>query len=988
MAKSHILLVGDRSDVYAHWLESSFEVTCCENWAGATQWLDQYSSQDLNDHSNDHLAAVVLIQLGDDQLLEPKLAEISDLRRSLAVVIISEQISELDPSYVLAASQLTPSLLQALIHQQISEVKCIQLRHQLDLEQSVNLLLQSIHCSSQLSHIFTAATVGVRNVLKIDQVLISQFLGELRRWLILAAEPSTAERQIPEQDTQVFERLARGEVVAVNSGAVIDVLTTRMQFQQFTSSYLIIPLIIDTEIWGSLSLVSYTLNRDWQHAELELGIKIGNQVAIAIQRHNFAQELQLELQERRQLEMQQRQTELALDESQQRYQQMIELQSDYILHYLQDTTIIFANHAFCHLLGLNLGEIIGKKWIDFLGDLQFREVLVKIKQLSLDTPTFIFESQDWRVNQTKGWTQWLNRGIFNRYGELVEIEAVGRDISALKEAELELKRLNQELEQRIQKRTAALWHSRETLRLTLENTPIGILTLSLSGDFLSVNQYGSMILGYSVSELLQKNLFDLIHPSSLQPTQNLLDQIQAGELNSGTLEQQFRHPGGSLIEAIVRIAVVRDPHGKPLHLVVGIEDLTARNRTQRYLETQLQYQNLSNQITQQIRQSLNLEQVLQVAVEQVMTSFQGDRAIIFQLFSDGQSKVVQEQVKPQFRTTLHTIWLDENFSQVVLGHYLEARPRIVRNVYEDPWSACLQEFMRGAQVKSKIVAPIIQHLQDSAQTSRWQMGNLQLWGLLVIHACEDFRDWQAQEAKLLQQVANQLAIAIQQADLYHQMQQQLSSKEKLSQQLGKELHQKEILLKEIHHRVKNNLQVMSSLLRLQFRKSTPEIKGLCEEYQNRIQSMALIHDQLHRSEDLANIDFYQYLRHLTTNLFQCYGVDGNLVKLHLSAQNIFLALDHSIPLGLIINEMVSNSLKYAFPIGYGNLEIRLTSRDGWLELMVADDGVGIPPNLDIANTDSLGMQLVHGLTAQLEGTLSCDRSSGTTFRVRFPVNPG
>ncbi|MDX1977815.1 MAG: PAS domain S-box protein [Pseudanabaenaceae cyanobacterium bins.68] len=969
MPKSHVLLVGDRSNLYTNWLLPSFEVTCCAS-LGAEINIE-------------HLAAVVVVQA----IAQISLADMLNLRQSLAVVIISEHMIDPQPSYVVPGRDLTPSLLRAVIWQQISETKCAQLRHQLSLEQAVNLLLQSIHSSSQLSDIFTAARLGVSRILQLDQVLIRQFWGELGRWTLSNPEPQTQELQIPEQDIQVFQRLRQGEVVAINSGAMIDGLTTRIDFQQFTCSYLIVPLIIDTEIWGSLSLACSAPNRAWQSPELELAIKIGNQIAIAIQRHNFAEDLQAELQERRQIEIQQQQTELALDESQQRYQQMIEMQSDYILHSLQDTTIIFANHALCNLLGLSLGQVIGKKWIDFIEPSEFEKIIGKIRQLCLDAPTFIFENEDQRAHQTKGWTQWLNRGIFNRYGELVEIQSVGRDISALKEAELELKRVNQELEERIQTRTAALWHSRETLRLTLENTPIGILTLSLNGNFLSANQFGCQIFGHDLPELLDMNLLDLIHPNCLNGTQSLLAEIQTGEVNGGTIEQQFIHPSGRLVEAIARIAIVRDHHGQPLHLVAGIEDVTERNRTQQYLQAQLQHQNLINQITQQVRQSLDLDQVLKVAVEQVMNFFQSDRAIIFQLFADGQSQIVKEQVKPEFSTTLHLSWLDENFTETVLRHYLQGQPRIVHNVYQDSWSACLQEFMQTAQIKSKIVAPIIQNVPLSDHPNRWQRGDLQLWGLLVVHACVDFRAWQPQEADLLQQVANQLAIALQQANLYHQVQQQLLSTEKLSLQLGKELHQKEILLKEIHHRVKNNLQVMSSLLRLQFRKSAPEVKLLSEEYQNRIQSMALIHDQLHRSEDLAHIDFYQYVTNLTSNLFQCYGADPKLIKLHLVVKDIFLPLDQSIPLGLIINELVSNCLKYAFPMTYGNLEIRLMLEDQCLELIVADDGVGIPADLDITTTDSLGMQLVHSLTAQLEGTVSCDRDSGTRFVLRFPLSP-
>jgi two-component sensor histidine kinase len=275
------------------------------------------------------------------------------------------------------------------------------------------------------------------------------------------------------------------------------------------------------------------------------------------------------------------------------------------------------------------------------------------------------------------------------------------------------------------------------------------------------------------------------------------------------------------------------------------------------------------------------------------------------------------------------------------------------------------------QIRANLIVPILN-------------GN-DLWGLLCIHQCSVPRHWEAEEISLVLQISNQLAIAIQQASLYQQVQEELANKDSLYLQLANELHQKKVLLKEVHHRVKNNLQVMSSLLRMQYRKTTPELKVLIEDYQNRIQAMALIHAQLHNNEDLVNINFRDYISDLMANLFQCYLNHSEHIEYKLDVMNIFLPLEQSISLGLIINELISNALKYAFPHGSGEINIQLKQTESQYHLIVADDGVGLPPDLDIANTESLGMQLIYSLTDQLEGTLLYNSDNGAKFQIFFPV---
>ncbi|MBW4640197.1 MAG: PAS domain S-box protein [Gloeocapsa sp. UFS-A4-WI-NPMV-4B04] len=214
----------------------------------------------------------------------------------------------------------------------------------------------------------------------------------------------------------------------------------------------------------------------------------------------------------------------------------------------------------------------------------------------------------------------------------------------------------------------------------------------------------------------------------------------------------------------------------------------------------------------------------------------------------------------------------------------------------------------------------------------------------------------------------------------------ITSLKRATEQIAASLKEKEVLLKEIHHRVKNNLQIISSLLNLQSGyvedKNTIEILQQCE---NRIASMALIHEHLYQSQDLARIDFADYVKTLTANLFSSYGIQSGDISFLVDVDNISLSIDAAIPCGLIINELVSNSLQHAFSLGKkGKICIGLhADNNNQLTLSVRDNGIGFAENLDFKNLDSLGLQIVIALTNQLEGTIELNRNNGTEFEVKF-----
>ncbi|MBI5207155.1 MAG: HAMP domain-containing protein [Candidatus Firestonebacteria bacterium] len=201
------------------------------------------------------------------------------------------------------------------------------------------------------------------------------------------------------------------------------------------------------------------------------------------------------------------------------------------------------------------------------------------------------------------------------------------------------------------------------------------------------------------------------------------------------------------------------------------------------------------------------------------------------------------------------------------------------------------------------------------------------------------------------------------------------------------IEEKEVLLKEIHHRVKNNMQIISSILNLQTGyTSDKETITALRESRDRIQVMALIHEKLYQSKNLSKIDFYEYIDELITNLFSSYGIKSEIIKFEIDVKNIFLNINTAIPCGLIINELISNCLKHAFPNRKsGKVKLSIYNDNETYTIIVSDDGIGLPENFDYRKTESLGIKLVASLINQLNGTLTLDKNMGTTFKIMFQV---
>ncbi len=251
------------------------------------------------------------------------------------------------------------------------------------------------------------------------------------------------------------------------------------------------------------------------------------------------------------------------------------------------------------------------------------------------------------------------------------------------------------------------------------------------------------------------------------------------------------------------------------------------------------------------------------------------------------------------------------------------------------------------------------------------MGETLVGQITIINSTRDYNE---QDMKILERMATLYAIAIQRS--------------RSNKQISDSLKEKDLLLGEIHHRVKNNLAIVSSMLSMQRNFITDRKHlDLFKESENRIKSMALIHEKLYKSDDLARINFKDYINTLSNDLLNTYRTeDSGAIDLQLDVTDIYLGIDMAVPCGLLINELITNTLKHAFPNGReGDMYIGMRRlQDKRIELQIKDNGVGIPDDIDIRNTETLGMQLIVGVAeSQLNGELLLQRSGGTIITVSF-----
>nr|WP_162329387.1 GAF domain-containing protein [Synechocystis sp. CACIAM 05] len=457
------------------------------------------------------------------------------------------------------------------------------------------------------------------------------------------------------------------------------------------------------------------------------------------------------------------------------------------------------------------------------------------------------------------------------------------------------------------------------------------------------------------------------------------------------------------------------------------EELRERQQAEATIIKQLRRQTALEVILGEIRQSLDLPEILKIATQQVQELLHGDRVIVFQLCHDGHSHIVEEAVVPNLPSLKAMKWEDETWSQEILERYWQGQPRIVPDVMNDIWTECLVEYSQAGQIQSKIVAPILQESQDT-EFHRWVSpnDNNKLWGVLVVHACRSRRVWYPEEAQLLQQVANQLAIAIKQSQLFEQLQTELGKRQKAQQKLTQRNQElirvtrlKDEFLANMSHELRTPLNAVLGMTEglkdgIFGPVNDRQINALNTIERSGTHLLDLINDIL----DVAKIEADQMQLHLSpTDIISLCQNSISLIRQQTinKKQHLIVNLPYNLPpvifderriLQVLVN-LLNNAVKFTPEGGQITLEVVPPEPKGNLEkqyikFVVSDTGIGISPT-DMQKLFQPFVQIDSALNRQYQGTglglilakrivelhqgqisLTSEEGVGSSFTVQLP----
>ncbi|MEW6585853.1 MAG: PAS domain-containing protein [Nitrospirota bacterium] len=468
----------------------------------------------------------------------------------------------------------------------------------------------------------------------------------------------------------------------------------------------------------------------------------------------------------------------------------------------------------------------------------------------------------------------------------------------------------------------------------------GIFGLDLDGKVTFVNHAGAEMLGYSRNELVGQIHHDMVHHTKPDGAPYPREQciIAAAYLNgviySGNNEIFWKKDGTPIWIECMSTPLMEK--GRVRGAVVTFSDITDKKTILKEIEEK--YCQLENLWTQQIMTKEDLEQ----SEERAKAQFKGIPVPTY----------TWQNINHDF------ILVDYNYAaeEFTKGKVSEWRGAKLSEMYKD-MPEVIADMWECFNKKNIIKREMLYRFRSFDAEAYFTVHYSYAPPDLVLVHAEDITERKLAEEKLIDS-----------------------------------LREKEVLLREIHHRVKNNMQVVTSLLKLQAASlRDKEARTALKDSQNRVRAMALIHEKLYQAKDLAKIDVAEYIESLVREVYAAYGADPSNVVLNSSVERLVLGVDVAIPCGLIINELLSNALKYAFPSGRsGEIGIQFRRKnDDTVEMVVSDSGIGMPEEIDINSTETLGLHLVTMLTRdQLGGTIDIDRSSGTSFHIEFPIPGG
>ena len=515
-----------------------------------------------------------------------------------------------------------------------------------------------------------------------------------------------------------------------------------------------------------------------------------------------------------------------------------------------------------------------------------------------------------------------------------------------------------------EKARAALRESEERYRIITENMDDTIWIIDMNQNLTFISPSGQRKRGYTSKELRSMPLLDHLAMQFRPMVQEILTAM-IGESEqfpnrhiTRTLDLEFRNKDHSSYWAETTITLIKKPDGTPTGFMGLGRDITERKKAEAVIRAESERATALLHISQMsgepddeiVRFALNKALELTGSpIGYIAYTNEDESELVMHHWSSKAMEECSMKDKPvRYKVSETGLW----------GEAIRQRKPVITNDYAAP-----SPFKKGLPEGH---VPVTRHM------------NVPLFE----------KDHIVAVAGVGNKETDYTEADVQQLTLLMDAMWRVIEKKKADALILASLHEKEMLLKEIHHRVKNNLQIIGSLLYLQsVNVSDPFTQGILRECRARVKSMALIHEKLYRSKDIGRIPFVTYLEGLVEALKDSYGVDDDRVAFDIAVtpEDLTLNIETGIPCGLLVNELLSNSLKYAFPdsrTGRIRIEIGQTAPRNYT-LVIADNGVGFPKDVDFRNTPSLGLQLVNNLVSQLDGEIVLDASDGTKFSIRF-----
>ncbi|MBD2435436.1 PAS domain-containing protein [Nostoc sp. FACHB-110] len=802
------------------------------------------------------------------------------------------------------------------------------LQQQFEQQRLVMEMTQKIRQSLNLPEILQTTVDEVRQFLKCDRAIVFQFSPDMSGTVVVE---SVSPNFTAILSTNIKDPCLSGNYTALFQAGLVtaktDIYSPKINqchldlLENFqVRANLVVPILNKDELWGLLIAHHCLEPREWQSSEIILLQQLASQVSIAIQQSTLFQQLQTELSERKQIE-------IALRQSEQRYRSLVNASAQIVWLTDADGMTIIASEKWEELTGQTPTEKLGWGWLNCVHP-EDRDRTFAAWQESYQNRTF-YETE-YRLRMKDGnYRYFFARGvpILDADGEISEWIGTCTDITERKLSEATLRENQIQLQRQLAE-----------IENIYQSAPIGLNVLDTDLRFVRINQRLAEINGFSVEEHIGRTVRELLPDLADTSDQLLRPILETGKplLNveiSGTTPAQ---PGvkRTWLESFLPL--------KNGDAIIGISTVCEEITERKQAEAELK----------QAKEELEIRVAERTAqLRKINANLQQSESILRSFFNS--SAMLMGIVELHNNDILH---ISDNLAA---AQFFGTTPEAMQNKFASDLGVpqiIIQQWVNHYYQAQQIQAPLrFEYPHETTKGQRW----------LSASVCP-------------------IAISANGYPRFSYIVEDITEREQAKEHIEASLREKEVLLKEIHHRVKNNLAIVSSLIQMQSRRTQDaQANEILRDSHNRIASIALVHETLYSSKDLANIDFSQYISKLTTHLFDSYNTKYQQIEIKTQIEDVILDIEIAVPCGLIINELISNALKYAFPDERnGKIKVKFYQENEHdLILLIQDNGIGLPENFDSQKSKTLGINLVRGLVQQLRGSMTINCQQGTEFRI-------